>query len=173
MAYPVYLTIGNISKSVRRQPSSNATVLIGYLPVSHLDCFSDAQVAKYRLFHACMKAILEPLRKAGTSGVEMTCADGFIRQIFPILAAYIADFPEQCLVACCLESRCPICTVDYTHRGDNKQYPPRMQSLTEQVLSEQAADNDPPDFNRLGIHAVFSPFWAGMPTHRHFCLHHS
>jgi len=111
VAYPVYLTIGNISKSIRHQSSSHTTMLIAYLPVTQLDCFEDAKVAKYRLFHACMKTVLEPLRAPGQSGQNMTCADGFLHQIFPILAAYVADFPEQCLVACCQESRCPICTV--------------------------------------------------------------
>lgn len=110
-AYPVYLTIGNICKAIRCQPSSHATVLLGYLPTGHLDCFKDATMARYRLFHACMAKILESLKKAGQTGMEMTCADSCICKIFPILAAYIADHPEQCLVACCQENRCPVCLV--------------------------------------------------------------
>ena len=30
--WPVYLTIGNISKEIRRQPSAHVTILLGYLP---------------------------------------------------------------------------------------------------------------------------------------------
>src|SRR6202011_5167346 len=56
-AWPVYLTIGNISKGIRRQPSSHGSILIGYLPVTKLACFSEgAQAnAQYRLFHQAMR----------------------------------------------------------------------------------------------------------------------
>jgi hypothetical protein len=40
-AWPVYLTVGNISKAIRRQPSSCRSILIGYLPVTKLTCFSE------------------------------------------------------------------------------------------------------------------------------------
>jgi len=35
-AYPVYLTIGNILKHIRRKPSRQGQVLLAYLPTSKL-----------------------------------------------------------------------------------------------------------------------------------------
>jgi hypothetical protein len=32
MAYPVYLTIGNLPKELRQKPSHHAQVLLAYLP---------------------------------------------------------------------------------------------------------------------------------------------
>ena len=83
-AWPVYLTIGNISKKIRRQPSTHATILVGYLPVAKLDCFSEGNrsLQGYRLFHHCMAMIFSALVQAGREGVKMVCADGWIRLQF-------------------------------------------------------------------------------------------
>lgn len=164
-AWPVYLTIGNISKDVRRQPSSHATVLIGYIPVTKLECYTDGSRSDggYRLFHYCMSLILEPLKEAGLKGVHMTCADGLIRRIFPILAAYIADHPEQCLVACCKENRCPRCLVSPNDRGNSEKSAPRSHADTAETLRQQGAGERPPKFEEEGLRPVWAPFWAGMP----------
>ncbi|KAF8800597.1 hypothetical protein BYT27DRAFT_7216882 [Phlegmacium glaucopus] len=118
-AWLVYLSIGNIEKEVRRQPTARAMVLVAYLPVAELQCFSKGKWSAqgYQLFYECMRMILKPLVKAGQNRVNIDYADGFICIIYPILAAYITDYPEQCLVACCKESVCPTCAVNLKQHG--------------------------------------------------------
>jgi hypothetical protein len=118
-AWSIYMLIGNIAKEKHCQSLSYGTMLLGHIPVSKLTCFSDCSrsAGGYRLFHYCLSQILQPLIKAGNDGVPMTCADGFAHLIFPILAAYINDHPEQCLVAVCHENRCPKCCVPPTLCG--------------------------------------------------------
>ncbi|KAI9507006.1 hypothetical protein F5148DRAFT_1276355 [Russula earlei] len=145
-AYPLYLTLGNISKSVRRKSSNHTVSLIGYIPTSKITCFSDPQIPN-----------------AGSNGTKLICADGVICWIFPILAAYVGNHPEQCLVAGCKENRCPICTVPAKSQGDGFLFPLRSQLHMEQVLHLKANGHHPPEFLEWGLHKVFSPFWAGMP----------
>ncbi|EJD33712.1 hypothetical protein AURDEDRAFT_38538, partial [Auricularia subglabra TFB-10046 SS5] len=119
-AYPVYITIGNIHSDIRRQPSTRATVLLGYLPVSKFEVYAkqeDRSTAAHRLFHACMTVILAPLVQAGADGVEVLCNDGNTRRAFMVLMSYVADYPEQCLVACAQQNQCPACLVPPKARG--------------------------------------------------------
>ena len=117
-AYPIYLTIRNILKGVRRKPSKKACILIGYLSVEKVnrkDMTERAFRSKMqRLFHESMRVILEPLKKAGHEGVEMTSSDGAVRLVFPIISCYVADYPEQCLVSCTKYGTCVKCQVKAT-----------------------------------------------------------
>ncbi|KAG6914685.1 hypothetical protein DXG01_015946 [Tephrocybe rancida] len=164
-AWPVYLTIGNIAKEVWRQPSAHTTILVGYLPAPKPERLSDStrSLASYWLFHYCMLLILEPLVEVEKVGVEMVCADGYVRCVHPILAAYVTDYPEQCLIACCLENHCPRCLVLPDERGSP------VESLlcdvddTLHVLRKHRRGQEPPKFEQDGICAVYQPFWHNLP----------
>lgn len=110
-----------------------------------------------------MGMICESLIQAGTEGVEMVCADGWIRRVFVILAAYVADFPEQCLVGCCMENRCPRCTVNPNDRGSPDEARFRDTKQTLELLMKHQQGRDPPLFEELGLRAVYRPFWADLP----------
>ncbi|KAG8724120.1 hypothetical protein FRC09_000267 [Ceratobasidium sp. 395] len=164
-AWPVYLSIGNIGKDIRRKPSERAWVLIGYIPVSQLSNISNEErrrERRWQLFHTCMKAILEPLKAAGLNGVEMLCADGGVRRVHPILAAYIADYEEQARIACVRDGRCPICWVPNDERADiSQEYDLRDRHEVLDALEDYWA-GDSTAIKALGIRPT-DPFWADLP----------
>ncbi|KAG2047657.1 hypothetical protein BDR06DRAFT_985097 [Suillus hirtellus] len=117
----------------------------------------------YRLFHHCMSLLLQPLIAAGQESVEMVCADLMVCQIYPILAAYVADFPEQCLVACCKENCCPKCLVVVDERGDPLSSLMQDPQLIKEILEKRKKGQHPTEFEDFGLCTVYSPFWANLP----------
>ncbi|PBK83046.1 hypothetical protein ARMGADRAFT_1048524 [Armillaria gallica] len=146
--WPVYLTIGNINKDIRQKPSEHMTVLIGYLPVSKLECFSKKtqSTQSYQLFHTCMHSLLDPLVSAGKNGIKMLCADGKMRLVYPLLAAYVADYPEQYLVRCCMETVAQMCD------------PEKMIN----ILKQTSDSHKPKVFTKQRLHLV-DLFWRKLP----------
>ena len=163
VVWPVYRTIGNVSKHIHHQPMRHASILVGYLPVSKLETFKNNSVARYHLFHYCIRRLVQSLVAAGWEGVDMVCADGLVRRVYPMLAAFIGDHPEQCLVACCAENQCPKCHMPADQRSTNFQFPSCNQDQTAHVLHVQATGQYPPKFIAKGLCPIFSPFWADLP----------
>ncbi|KAJ4484458.1 hypothetical protein C8R41DRAFT_921708 [Lentinula lateritia] len=165
-AWPVYLSIGNIEKAVRRKPSSRAWVLLGYIPISGLDCYSEDRRsdAGCQLFHDCIKKMLQPLIDKGLTPTEMACSDGFIRSVYALLAAYIADYPEQCRIACCKRNSCPQCTVTPKKRGllepANSVYREPVDIIN--TLARQSQGYKPSKFKTLNMLPI-NPFWKDLP----------
>ncbi|KXN84704.1 hypothetical protein AN958_12223 [Leucoagaricus sp. SymC.cos] len=108
-AYPVYLTLGNIPKHVRRKPSRQAQILLAYLPTSKLEHITNKASRRRtsgNLFHACMHEIVKPLESLGKEGIVLVGGDGARQKCFLILAAYVGDYPEQLLVTYVKARKC-------------------------------------------------------------------
>ena len=117
MAYPIYMTIGNIPKQTRRKLSYHAQMLIGYIPVTKLVGISNRAArrrALANLYHACMREVLGPISSYGETGLEMMSGDGVWRRCHPIFAVFVGDYPEQALVTCTY----------YVAAAQNAQVPP-------------------------------------------------
>lgn len=111
-----------------------------------------------------MRLILGSLVDAGTHGVLMTCADTNVRWVFPILATYVADYPEQCLVACCMENRCPMCSVAPDERGEHQEpgdHSFRDKAVVIELLKGASAGTA--NLKAHGLRPTYPPFWKDLP----------
>ena len=167
-AYPIYLTIGNIPKDIRRKPSRQAQILIGYIPTTKLERMTNKAGRRRtlaNLFHACMRDVLAPIGSYGETGVHMMSGDGIWRRCHPILAAFVGDYPEQALVTCTYNGHCPKCTVPAGQLGDFLLFPRRVQdtALDTYIL----ADGDVRAFHHACREArlkpIYHPFWETLP----------
>ncbi|KAF8700278.1 Zn-finger protein, partial [Rhizoctonia solani] len=163
-AHPVYMTIGNLPKHLRRQVSKRAMILVGYIPVISLECKPNAEkrsLLKQKLFHECMRTLVAPLKQAGKTGAEVVCSDGFVRCIYPVFCGGTIDFPEQCKYACTKFSFCPTCEVPAKERGDLTDYPLRDRQKTLDAISEHQEEGSAL-FEILGLVDI-KPFWDNLP----------
>ncbi|THU77482.1 hypothetical protein K435DRAFT_832430 [Dendrothele bispora CBS 962.96] len=159
-AYPIYMTLGNIPKELRRKPSRRAYILLGYLPTTRLEHIkSDASRRR------CLATCFIPACP-GTTGIVMASGDGVERLTHPIFAVYIGDYPEQILVTCGITGFCPRCTISRQRVGENTDLHP-LRDLQTILNALQSIDNGASAFVKsckdAGIKPVFEPFWANLP----------
>jgi hypothetical protein len=168
MAYPIYLTIGNIPKDIRRKPSRHAQILIGYIPITPFQGITNKTArrrAQANLFHACMKRVLAPITPYGETGIAMMSADRVWRRCHPIIAIFVGDYPEQALVTCTYNGRCAKCEVPANELGEYRAFPTRVHSDALDIY--RLADDDVTRFHRAcretGLKPVHHPYWQFQP----------
>jgi hypothetical protein len=170
-AYPVYLTIGNIPKALRKKVSFRSQVLIAYLPVdklTHIENRDIRRVTTYDLYQACLADILEPLKKAGQEGVFWRTADGAIRRCHPIIAAFAVDHIEQANITGTLQTYCPICTCPSQELGNHSlTHALRDPEKTKAAINLQFEKDDPRVYtlccDELKQRPVKMNWWIGFP----------
>ncbi|KAJ7705815.1 hypothetical protein B0H16DRAFT_1346020 [Mycena metata] len=170
-AYPVYMTLGNIPKEIRRKPSRRAYVLLGYLPTSKMKNIKNKAARRRVLanvFHACMTDILAPLKIAGATGIPLTSGDGVTRRGHPIYATFVGDYPEQLLVTAVKTGECPTCEVPRDELGEDLEetsFP--LRDLEKILAALDTLDDGPTIYARAcedaGIKPIYHPFWEGLP----------
>ncbi|KAI5822540.1 hypothetical protein K523DRAFT_421984 [Schizophyllum commune Tattone D] len=111
--YPLYGSIGNVANNVRRA-HRDALLPLAFLAIPKGDRQSDndKQFLKFRrqLFHGSLAHILRTLKPAMSSPEVTRCPDGHLRRVIYGLGPYIADYPEQVLLACVGQGWCCRCT---------------------------------------------------------------
>ncbi|KAF8547285.1 hypothetical protein OG21DRAFT_1479515 [Imleria badia] len=96
-----------------------------------------------------MRRLIQSHVAAGQEGVDMVCTDGLVRRVYPVLAAFVGDHPEQCLVACCAENWYPKCHMPANQCGATVEFPSCNQVQTAHFIAK-------------GLCPVFLPFWANL-----------
>ncbi|KAG2154472.1 uncharacterized protein EDB93DRAFT_1320123 [Suillus bovinus] len=167
--YPVYLTIGNIPKEIRRKPSSGSYILLAYLPstrLEHITNKASRRRTSANLYHACLSRILAPLKSVGLDGLHMASGNGDVRRCHLLFANFIGDYPEQLLATGIKFGECPKCDIDADETGSNTA-PFHLRKLGEvlDALAAFAEGNLP--FVRAcaaaGIKPIVHPFWEDLP----------
>jgi hypothetical protein len=114
--WQLYMSIGNIQKDIRRKLNNHAWILIGWLPIPPKKCRRDVADA---IFHRSIDTILQSLKTLNPNGpgIEFYCADRFIPQGFPIIAAWITDYPEYTCLTKLIGELCPMCEIPKKKMG--------------------------------------------------------
>jgi hypothetical protein len=123
-AWPVYMTIGNLSPAVRMRPATQSVLLVGLLPVPlKLRDVPARQLAWQRernrtVTQGVLRRILEPLSRPEGGVFTALCADGHHRQCYATVSAWVADYPEHCDLHNLLHGSCIWCECPADQMGD-------------------------------------------------------
>lgn len=148
--------------------TSHAFAIAGYLLVAKFcNVSAPLQAAlSARVFHTAVSIITKSLQEAERVGHTMPGPDGRLRICHPVLASYIADLPEQRLIACVTQNQSPTSLAVQSEFGDFEERPPRTRehtlSLIQQALTLATPSNLAAYIREaaaLGLNSVHQPFW--------------
>jgi hypothetical protein len=131
----VYMSCGNLTNDARRAhregvipvaflaiPQGN---LMSYIqrnvqqltnsPVGLCEFENDDKFCLFRkqLYHASLTKIFKPLRSGMTTPEIMLCPDGRYQKVVFELGPFIADYPEQVMLAGIVQGWCPKLVIDF------------------------------------------------------------
>jgi len=142
-------------------------ILIAYIPIPVFKEKPELHTAlQQRLFHQCLKIVLESLKTTGKEGETFRDSYGDQRICYPRIAAYLADYPEQILINCAAAYNSPVTTAKFHGLGDAKPHARRTKNWIMSRIADACRVANPEDIamyleasKTFGLNAVDQPFW--------------
>jgi hypothetical protein len=105
--------------------------------------------------------LLSQLRHLDISGrcLKWDFADGFQRQCYPLLPAWVGDDPEQLMVAEVSYGWCPMCEIPKVALMGHSTFWPHNNSRDQHIYLEQLEDNKNDALHTLGVRLIRNQFW--------------
>ncbi|KIK52518.1 hypothetical protein GYMLUDRAFT_251123 [Collybiopsis luxurians FD-317 M1] len=153
-----------------------ACMLIAYLSVNKMAGSGHSKqtlkLQNYELFHCSMAEVLAPLKEVGhptKGGVRMVGGNGETHLVWPILVAYVADYPKQCLVTCTKYGTCPKSHQKANDLGNTMRSKNHTSSWMLGIIKKAQSNGKSPS----GVHSLamedniagrnYTPFWTDFP----------
>jgi len=153
-ARPLYLTIRNIQNDIHHTPRKRNWILVGLIP-----CLPKGAKNTDDAWHSAVGTVLSPLPNLDITGLKWDSADGFQRQCFPLLAAWVGDYPEQVMVAQVSYGSCLMCEFPKGGPMRHSTFRPLDNPRDQQIPSELLVDNNTDALHTLGVHPFCNQFW--------------
>ncbi|KAG1724322.1 uncharacterized protein EDB91DRAFT_1255279 [Suillus paluster] len=166
--HPLLISLANIHAGVRMKATSHAFALVAYLPIPKFLNVSKPvhAILSARVYHFAISIVMRNLKLAARDGCPMSDPRGDLRMIHTPLVAWIADYPEQLLIACTALKRSPISLATAAQFGDPLPHPPRTRSNTLDAIERACTISDPCDIasfyktcQALHLNGVVEPYW--------------
>ncbi|CAI5461430.1 unnamed protein product [Closterium sp. Yama58-4] len=151
--WPLQLTVANIPRDARWKDTSRS--LVALLPMPDGDLPASVKTA---LFNKCLDIVFEPLISASYSGAAMNDPNGVERIVYPLMYAYVCDYPEGCKVTGTMQQRadkpCSMCEVP-------REFLDCMDRLfkVRDIKGQREAMQDPKKAQDLGTHPIECFLW--------------
>ena len=87
----------------------NTDIFVPSMTAATNEYKDDAKFRKFRrqVFHSSLARILQSLKPGMAQPELRRCPDGHFRRVIYGIGPYIADYPEQALLACIVSGWCP------------------------------------------------------------------
>jgi len=133
-----------------------AWILIGLIP-----CAQKGAKNTDDGWDSAVGTVLSPLWNLDITGrsLKWNSPDGFQRQCFPLLAAWVGDYPEQVIIAQVLYGSCPMCEIPEGTPMGHSTCRALDNSWEQHVHSELLDETSIDVLHTLHVHPIHNQFW--------------
>ncbi|KAI6008569.1 hypothetical protein EDC04DRAFT_2907000 [Pisolithus marmoratus] len=172
MAHPLLISPANIDACLCSKSSAHAYLLLALLPIAKFTHKTThiCSLLQDRLVHQALNVVLSPLKTATSVGVMMSDPKGNLCYCFTPLAAWIADTPEEGLLAGTAMKVSPVTTATSKEFGDPYQHPPCTAATTLTAICSACSQYSLTDYKNFlkamrwfQLNGVIEPCWNSWP----------